>query len=178
MTGMIDFTHLYAKTHDGLFAFGQQFTTDSELLKDCIQDVFAKFYARRDTLCHSVKNIEHYLYISLRNRINDEHRRSARLTKQPVSELRLRRMAEAEEWRRENMEHQQLLVDRVALCLDRLSPRQRQLMRLYYEEHLKYEDICRIMGLNYQCVRNLMCRSISSLREKVMSDEFADVGRQ
>ena len=32
-------------------------------------------------------------------------------------------------------------------------------------EQRKYEDICQIMGINYQSVRNLMHRSISKLRE-------------
>jgi RNA polymerase sigma factor (sigma-70 family) len=48
---------------------------------------------------------------------------------------------------------------------EKLSPRQRQIIHLYYLEHRKYDDICRIMGINYQSVRNLMHRSISRLRE-------------
>ena len=68
---MIDFANLYDKNIDNLFAFGSRFTTDRELLKDCIHDVFVKLYLKRDNL-GNVENIESYLYISLRNRINDE----------------------------------------------------------------------------------------------------------
>jgi RNA polymerase sigma factor (sigma-70 family) len=63
------------------------------------------------------------------------------------------------------MERQLALTDSVKKYFEKLSPRQRQIINLYYLEHRKYDDICRIMGINYQSVRNLMHRSISRLRE-------------
>ena len=75
---MEDFSRLYDKHIDGLFAFGSKFMTDREALKDCIQDVFVKLFTRKDGL-NNISNIESYLYISLRNRINDEFRRNTRL---------------------------------------------------------------------------------------------------
>ena len=67
---MINFTTLYDKHIDNLFAFGSRFTSDREMIKDCIQDVFVKLYTRKEGL-GNISNIESYLYISLRNRIND-----------------------------------------------------------------------------------------------------------
>ena len=72
---MINFTELYDKQIDNLFAFGTKFTSDREMIKDCIQDVFVKLYTKREEL-DSIGNIESYLYVSLRNRINDEFRRN------------------------------------------------------------------------------------------------------
>ncbi|HEY5590888.1 MAG TPA: sigma-70 family RNA polymerase sigma factor, partial [Paludibacter sp.] len=48
--------------------------------------------------------------------------------------------------------------------LDQLSPRQRKAIVLYYIEEKKYEDICAIMEMNYQSVRNLIHRGILKLR--------------
>ena len=48
--------------------------------------------------------------------------------------------------------------------LNQLSPRQREALTLYYIEEKKYEDICEIMNMNYQSVRNLMHRGLSKLR--------------
>ena len=62
---MINFTTLYDKHIDNLFAFGSRFTSDREMIKDCIQDVFVKLYTRRDSL-DNVDKIESYLYVSLR----------------------------------------------------------------------------------------------------------------
>ena len=52
----------------------------------------------------------------------------------------------------------------VKRLLDQLSPRQREALTLYYIEEKKYEDICEIMNMNYQSVRNLMYRGLTKLR--------------
>ena len=38
------FDKLYSKYVQVLFVYGLQFTSDRELVKDCIQDVFVKLY--------------------------------------------------------------------------------------------------------------------------------------
>lgn len=160
----MDFSLLYDTYIDDLFAFGSRLTTNRELLKDCIHDVFVKLFTRRSQL-DAVDNIESYLYISLRNRINDEYRRTLRLCDDEITDSTMRDAAEAEEYNHERMEEQQALTASVERFFDKLSPRQRQLIHLYYIEQRKYDDICQIMGINYQSVRNLMHRSISRLRE-------------
>lgn len=161
---MIDFAQLYDENIDDLFAFGSRFTTDREMLKDCIHDVFVKLYARRESL-GMVENIENYLYISLRNRINDEFRRNLKLCDNEINDTTMRTFAENEEYYHERMLRHQTLVDHFSQYFERLSPRQKQIIHLYYIEQRKYEDICQIMGINYQSVRNLMHRSITRLRE-------------
>ena len=52
----------------------------------------------------------------------------------------------------------------VRRLLDQLSPRQREALTLYYIEEKKYEDICEIMNMNYQSLRNLMHRGLTKLR--------------
>ena len=161
---MIDFTSLYDRNVDNLFAFGSRFTTDRELIKDCIHDVFVKFFSRRDGL-DNVVNIESYLYISLRNRINDEYRRNIHLCDSEINDMNMRNLAENEEYYTQRMEQQTAMTASIEKCFEKLSPRQRQIINLYYIEQRKYDDICQIMGINYQSVRNLMHRSISRLRQ-------------
>lgn len=163
---MEDFSKLYDRHIDGLFAFGSRFMTDREALKDCIQDVFVKLYTRKEGL-GTISNVENYLYISLRNRINDEFRRNTKICDSEITDASMQVIAENDEYCREQMEHRQSLSDTVQVFFDKLSPRQRQIINLYYLEHRKYDDICRIMGINYQSVRNLMHRSICRLRECV-----------
>ena len=161
---MEEFSDLYDKHIDGLFAFGSKFTSDREALKDCIQDVFVKLFTRKEGL-GTINNIESYLYISLRNRINDEFRRNVKVSEEEICEANMHAVADNEEFLHDRMERQQALTDSVAQYFNKLSPRQRQIINLYYIEERKYDDICRIMGINYQSVRNLMHRSISRLRE-------------
>jgi len=161
---MDDFSSLYDQHIDGLFAFGSRFMKDRETLKDCIHDVFVKLYTRKERL-NTIHNIESYLYISLRNRINDEFRRNTKICDSEITDASMQLIAENDEYYREQMEHRQSLTDTAREFFVKLSPRQRQIINLYYLEHRKYDDICRIMGINYQSVRNLMHRSISRLRE-------------
>ena len=161
---MIDFAHLYDQNIDQLFAFGSRFTTDREMLKDCIHDVFLKFYTKGQAL-NNVDNIESYLYISLRNRIKDEFRRNMHICDNEINDTTMLPRAEMEEYNQEQMERRTSLVSYIEKFFHKLSPRQREIINLYYIEERKYDDICNIMGINYQSVRNLMHRSICRLRE-------------
>ena len=39
-------TYIYRKYIEELFSYGMRFTSDRELVKDCIQDLFVKIYFR------------------------------------------------------------------------------------------------------------------------------------
>ena len=161
---MINFTDLYYKTIDDLFVFGSKFTSDREMIKDCIQDVFVKLFTKKDELT-SVTNIESYLYVSLRNRINDEFRHNAHNSDNEINENHIKSITDdSEVYDLEYIEEERKKTSRLKEFVSSLSPRQQQIIRLYYIEQRKYDDICRIMGINYQSVRNLMHRSLLKLR--------------
>lgn len=161
---MTDFSTLYDQNIDRMFAFGMQYMTDRETLKDCIHDTFVKLFTRKESL-GEINNIEHYLCIALRNRINDEYRRQEKLCDNPITDSMMNDISELDEFNRERTEREQTLTENISKHFSKLSPRQRQIINLYYKEQQKYEDICRIMGISYQSVRNLMHRSITRLRE-------------
>lgn len=161
---MINFTELYDQTIDSLFAFGAKFTTDREMIKDCIQDVFVKLYTKRGEL-DSVNNIESYLYVSLKNRINDEFRRNSHICDNEIDDNSMKKLYDnSETYDLESIEEERKKQNTLTEFVKCLSPRQQQIINLYYIEQRKYDDICQIMGINYQSVRNLMHRSLSRLR--------------
>jgi len=161
---MIDFTKLFRQNIDNLFAYGSKFTADREMIKDCIQDVFVKLYSKRETL-ESVGCIESYLFVSLHNRIGDEFRKMKKVCDAEINDSCLAAVSEMEEYQRERQQRTSSLLASVEKHIGKLSPRQREIIRLYYVEQYKYDEICQIMGINYQSVRNLMHRSIVRLRE-------------
>ena len=63
------------------------------------------------------------------------------------------------------MEEEKRRNEAMEQYIHNLSPRQQQIVHLYYIERRKYDDICQIMGISYQSVRNLMHRSLSRMRE-------------
>lgn len=162
---MINFTELYNQNADKLLNFGKKFTTDRELIRDCVQDVFVKLYTKRGEL-DTIVNIESYLFVSLRNRLNDEFRHNSHVSEDEISSFAMKFIDEAPPsiYDLEQEEMELLRTCTVHNNMNCLSPRQKQVINLFYLEQRKYSDICRIMGINYQSVRNLMHRSMTRLR--------------
>ena len=125
-----------------------------------------KHYERDFLWTEQVTNhYESYLYVSLRNRISDEFRRQTHLCDDEITDANMKPLCDSgEEYSMECMEEANRTLT-MTQYISNLSPRQQQIIHLYYIEERKYDDICQIMGINYQSVRNLMHRSMSRLRE-------------
>ena len=155
-------SQLYNLHLNVLFNYGLKLTIDKELLKDCIHDIFVKLYTKKDEL-GTIDNLRSYLFISLKNKLCDELRRRMYMSDTAVEEVSISTPTDVEDdyMEEEQRKNEFSLVRRL---LDQLSPRQREALTLYYIEEKKYEDICEIMNMNYQSVRNLMHRGLTKLR--------------
>lgn len=161
------FMSLYDMYAGMLLNYGLCITSDKELVKDCVQDVFIKLISKSQDL--QVTKVTSYLLISLRNRLLDEFRRKNYMTETAVEDIRISTTVE-------DVENSYILdesslnnVRKVQILMDELTPRQRQVFTLYYIEQRKYEDICDIMQMNYHSVRNLVHRGMLKLRAAVTS---------
>ena len=159
---MAAFSQLYDLHINILFNYGLKLTIDKELLKDCIHDIFVKLYTKKDEL-GTIDNLRSYLFISLKNKLCDELRRRMYMSDTAVEEVSISTPTDVEDdyMEEEQRKNEFSLVRRL---LDQLSPRQREALTLYYIEEKKYEDICEIMNMNYQSVRNLIHRGLTKLR--------------
>ena len=159
---MAAFSQLYNLHINVLFNYGLKLTIDKELLKDCIHDIFVKLYTKKDEL-GTIDNLRSYLFISLKNKLCDELRRRMYMSDTAVEEVSISTPTDVEDDYME-VEQRKNEFSLVRRLLDQLSPRQREALTLYYIEEKKYEDICEIMNMNYQSVRNLMHRGLTKLR--------------
>lgn len=156
------FSKLYNLHVNMLYNYGCRITTDMELLKDCIQEVFIKIYNKRTEL-DTVANFKSYIIISLKNKLCDESRKRVNLSDVSVDELDVISGYNVE---KDYIATEKEMLDSVFITkmLNQLSPRQREAIVLYYIEEKKYDEICVLMDMNYQSVRNLIHRGISKLR--------------
>lgn len=156
------FSKLYDLHVAMLYNYGYRLTTDMELLKDCIQDVFIKIYNKRTEL-GSVLNFKSYLLISLKNKLCDECRKRVHLSDVAVEELDV---VSGDNVENSYIHHESEKLNSafISRIMNELTPRQRKAIELYYIEEKKYEDICTIMEMNYQSVRNLIHRGMMKLR--------------
>ena len=159
---MAAFSQLYDLHINILFNYGLKLTIDKELLKDCIHDIFVKLYTKKDEL-GTIDNLKSYLFISLKNKLCDELRKRMYMSDTAIEDVNAVAPTDVEDdyMEEEQRKNEFSLVKRL---LDQLSPRQREALTLYYIEEKKCEDICEIMNMNYQSVRNLMHRGLTKLR--------------
>ena len=130
-----------------LYRYGLCFTSDEDLIKDCIQDLFVYLYANRTRLDKDC-NVKVYLLISLKNN----------LCKHLVRNSHFGSIAE----------DYPFLSELSVLAV--LPPRQREILYYRYIQELPMEEICRLMALNYQSAQNLIQRSLKKLRETYRGD--------
>jgi RNA polymerase sigma factor (sigma-70 family) len=158
------FATLYDSHIIQLLNYGSYLTQDKELLKDCIHDIFIKIYNKRSELS-SIDNFKSYLFISLKNRIFDEMRRQVFMSDTPVEEIIY--ACDSDNVENKYIQKEKCIIEKkmVANLISQLSPRQQEALTMYYLEGKKYDEICLLMNMNYQSVRNLMHRGILRLRE-------------
>jgi RNA polymerase sigma factor (sigma-70 family) len=161
------FSELYDLYVHMLFNYGMKITRDQELLKDCIHDVFVKIYNKREDKS-VINNFSSYLIISLKNRLLDEFRRMTFSSEDPAETYEYAFATTDVEHDYLHQEREEVQLAQVARLMRHLTRRQRQAITLYYLEQRKYEEICKIMDMNYHSVRNLMHRGMLKLREAAM----------
>lgn len=157
------YSWIYTHYIQVLYNYGLQITPDSEIVKDCIQDVFVKIYKAKKKLTVP-QNPKVYLMIALKNNIYNTFNQE-RLQKnyafslyQTEEQLTVKNEFIDQEARHEEMNN-------IKRMMKILTPRQREVIYYRFIEELSYDEICQIMGLNYQSAYNLLQRSLQKIRE-------------
>lgn len=156
------FTLLYNLYVVSLLNYGACLTSDKELVKDCVHDVFVKLLTKCKT--QKINKVGSYLFISLRNRLTDEFRRGTFCSDTPISDLKVKRYDDSVESLYITKEHDERVHADVVKLFDELTPRQQKAFKLYFIDQRKYDEICQILNMNYPCVRNLVHRGMLKLR--------------
>ena len=146
-----------------LYLYGSKFTNNKELVLDCIQEVFVDLFIHRQNLGET-NNIKLYLFISLRRKIIYSIHKKNLIQLFPDEELPFLSIYSTEE-EVSDQESEMELINKLSKALETLSPRQKEAIYLRFSCELKYEEICQIIELNNQSVRNLVHRAIEKLRK-------------
>lgn len=158
-------SYIYFKYSDSMFHYGIRFHNSPDFIKDCIQDVFLKLIKSGEKL-GSTENIQFYLFKALKNKIYKEWKKRSKLEQFDVKKLNFTSSFSLEE---ELLEKEDATIREKALleALKNLSPRQREIIYLRFENNLNYNQICEIMDLGYDSARKLLYRAITSLKKHV-----------
>jgi RNA polymerase sigma factor (sigma-70 family) len=161
------FQYMYEEHIDRLIYYASRFTQQQALIEDVIQDLFVQLWLKRDDLGNTDSIIK-YLCTSVRRELirrlsNNLHIVSADETMhrdQPIDftieeEIIFAEDNKAMEWKLQKAIHT-------------LSNREREAVYLKFYQELDYDQICEIMGVNYQSARNLVSKAIKQLKQKLV----------
>lgn len=157
------YLYIYKLYAQDMYSYGMLFTTNSELVKDCLHDVFIKIHRNRKKLSQ-VDNIRLYLLKAMKNYLFDVFDKKKALfhndTIEPVFSPEY--TIEDKIIRQEELHYQSRKIRQM---LESLTPRQKEVLYYRYMKNLTYDEIGEIMQMNYQSILNLIQRSIKKLRE-------------
>lgn len=147
-----------------LLSYGYRVTSNQQLIKDSIQDLFLHIWLHRGNLSETT-SIKYYLFRSLRNRILQNLDTAPEVASQP-NDFTLDGILSEISWEEELIqeETQTSQMQRLRKAIERLPKRQQEAIQLRYFHSFGLDEISTMMEMNNQSVRNLLHRAITHLR--------------
>ncbi|WP_167018158.1 sigma-70 family RNA polymerase sigma factor [Chitinophaga sp. Cy-1792] len=161
------FKALYEIYADTLFAYGNRYTTDRDLILDCIHDLFIDLHHYHHKLSRSV-NIKFYLLAAMRRKLHLTLKKNARVKLiADASLFTLDFQSDSIQTAIIASEDEQRLIKLLAEQLNQLPARQKEIIYLKYHCDLSYEEIAAIMEIEIATCRTLAYRAIKQMRESM-----------
>lgn len=161
------YTQIYNRTVQDLFRFGLLYTSDKELIKDCIHDVFVKIHMNRAKLAPT-DNIAAYLTVALKNTLFNA-------LKKTTDSLSFDEIGEREETVDEfpstpetiyiNNEQEKQVQATVHTMMSVLTDRQREIIYYRYIKEMSIDEISKVTDMNNQSVSNSIQRALGRIRD-------------
>lgn len=165
-------SQIYYQYADLLFRYGKKFSTDNELVKDTIQDLFFDLIRTRSTI-GTTDHIYFYLIKAFRRRLFQ--------SKTTLPNLRIENdnidilapqiiYSIEEEWiQKEELTRKEEIIRK---GLAELSPKQREILYYRFTCDFEYDQICEIMAMKYDSARKMVFRALKTLKEHLTETNF------
>ena len=148
------FSQIYETYADLLFSYGMRFTSNREIVRDTLQELFIKFYL----FCAFRHQLQNELAKVIPSVDITECETTFTLDQSALDQL----IYDEKELNRQKKLNQ---------LLNDLPVRQKMVIQYRFIEGLKYEEIAQLMDMNYQSVHNLLQRALNKIREEWQDDK-------
>ena len=153
---------LFSEHVDFLYSYGMKINRDSCVVKDVIQEVFISLYEKRNSL-DDLMNVRAYLCRAVRYKILDKIKKAPNISIEKMREeeflLAFKKVKSSD-----NIEIAKK-SSFVQKMLDKLSPRQREIIYLRYFRDMDIEEIVTTIGINKQSIYNLLSSALKIMRK-------------
>lgn len=162
------FREIYDQNITKLVGYARKFTSETELIEDTIHDVFVQIWDRKATL-GPTDSIIKYLCVTLRRELIRRLEKATQTAGFESAENKDIHFQVSQEDLLIHNENTGLITEKLHMGFETLSNRQKEAIFLKFYEELSYEEICEVMDINYQSVRNLISKGIMELRKFMVS---------
>lgn len=163
------FSSIFKSYYNPLFNFGKLYTSDKSLINDSIQDLFIDFWEKRKNLNPDV-DVKSYIYGGFRNKLLKKINQKPFLKQFNDDQVKIGFELSYEDLEIEK-ETDKLKVLKLNKILNRLPPKQKEVIYLKFYKGLNNEQIADVLKINYQSVKNHVYRSILVLRENLKKED-------
>jgi RNA polymerase sigma factor (sigma-70 family) len=156
---------LYYRYFKFLKVYGQKVLTDSDAVKDSIQDLFVEMWNHRERLAIP-RSVKAYLLVSLQRKLI---RHKKKMLKAPlqVNSLPDTELVHSKE---DELIHEQNLAEKqrtLKVAIEGLTKRQQEAIHLKFYANLSYDEIVEVMNISADAIYNLVSKAIDSLQKQV-----------
>lgn len=157
------FSSLFKKLINPLYNYGMHFFSDSDLVKDCIQELFTSIWLKKDTLSEVVQ-VKFYIFKSFRNLLFAKISAGKHAVRRDFWDEEFGETDDSKEseWihEEETLESSRL----VQSAIQGLTRRQREAVILRFYNNLENKQVAEVMGISVEAVHNLVSKAIQFLR--------------
>ena len=162
---------LYQRYYSLLLNYGLRCSTDKELVKDCIQDLFINLHQNTHINVTNI-TVRSYLLKALRNNLTYKLATNKEADSLDDSVFHIPLNEDLFEQLFPKNDHDLQLARRLLVAISQLSPNQKTVLYLRYVQELSYKEIADVMDMNIQSSMNLSSRALAKLRTLVTQDEY------
>ena len=152
--GKEGFEEIYLTQYPRLLVYGRTITKDDLLIEDTIQEVFLSLWQKKDTLLIQ-SSLESYFLVAFRNNL--------------IRKLKIQRKTDnrLDFTECEPLDFISAQEVRLKSLIQKLPPRQQEVLYLRYYNDYSYQEIAEQLGISYQVARNFSYRAVKFLKENM-----------
>ncbi|MEN9362805.1 MAG: hypothetical protein RI903_113 [Bacteroidota bacterium] len=157
------FEKIYQSYFSALVFYGFKVCPDKLLVENAIQDLFVELWRRKEFISE-VANLKFYLIKSLRNQLIRNQRHNPFDRSEDIDDFLDYLGSLSEEQSIVNRETVLARQQKIQAALEKLSPRQKEVIHLRFYQNLALDEIAELLQLPKQVIKNLLSKSYAVLR--------------
>lgn len=160
------FAELYNLFIDDLYRYGTKLSSDDEMVKDSIQEVFLDLYDKRRK-SNITSNLKLYLIVALKRVLIRKLQKFRKLENRQIQDGDMFDVQYSfeEQWMEEEANH--VVLEKVKQIITELPAKQKEIIYLRFNLSLEYTEISSMLGISVESVRKQVYRAVKSVRESI-----------